>query len=78
MHDYLQTELTFLSNLCFKIEETGEAFQICLQKSEKLKELPIISVFSQITQTYFWIISNSMISDKTDLKFSHCSYYYQS
>ena len=38
LHDYLQTELTFLSNLCFKIEETGEAFQICLQKSEKLKK----------------------------------------
>ena len=54
MHDYLQTELFFLSILCFKIEKTGEAFQICLQKSEKLKELPIISVFSHITQPSFF------------------------
>ena len=54
LHEYLQAELTFLSNLCLKIEETGEAFQMCLQTSEKLKELPIISVFSQITQTSFF------------------------
>ena len=54
MLEYLQTEVTFLSNLCLKIEETGEAFQNCLRKSEKLKELPTISVFSHLTQASFF------------------------
>ena len=54
LHEYLQTELTFLSNLCLKIEETGEAFQNCLRTSEKLRELPIISVFSHNTYTSFF------------------------
>ena len=64
MQEYLHTELLFLSNLCLKIEETGEAFQNCLRKTEKQKELPLISVFSHVTQTSFFyaILTNYTLS----------------
>ena len=54
LHECLQTELIFLSNLCLKIERTGEAFQNCLRNSDRLRELPITSVFSSITHTSFF------------------------
>ena len=54
LHEYLQAEVAFLSNLCQKIEKTGEDFQNRLRNSDKLKELPIISVFSHVTHTSFF------------------------
>ena len=52
--DYLQTELTYLSNLCLKMEETVQRFQYSLQSSEKLKEFPIASIFSHPTLASFF------------------------
>ena len=66
LHEYLQTELIFLSNLCLKIERTGEAFQNCLKNSDRLRELPITSVFSSITHTSFFytILTNYTMATK--------------
>ena len=70
MHEYLITELTYLSNLCLKIEETGEAFQNCLKVSEKLRNLPIVSVFSYVTPTtfFFTILTNYTLRFHADFE----------